>query len=988
MALPKRFLIRSTDGDLIDLLNPRGFCIREWIPGVAALKDAGVRISSSSMDSSHLVAGGYGNVVETVTVSASPEVLASRLEDLQALLWKAEAYALQPWQRNAVYLEVEMYEDAGIRYSPLVSASYQFGDCAFGRRQGLLNNTMQLERGPYWLGAPPGSLLGPFSNMAKNPSFEHWSYEGVTDALPDGWAEIADGAFPATRESRREERITAGAFYSLAMEFSGAGAAGQEWYLWQNVVLKPSTTYTLRVWIQLQHGGGAGELFFIRITDNTGAVLFLNQTYAADQAAGFVHLQFDTDRRAWHHCILEIGFLEPGTSAGTTVYVDRLFLAEGEWDEHNWPGNFYMTSSVVYPFWDPSGWLGITWADPLHQVNHVDFTDLPGDAEAETRFIVKNILGEDALILYVSPIIELAVFLEKDSLSEERARDPMGPVWPLAMSDSVAGNTIEWGLSSDDAWETIYSFQVNGPDVTELLNGSFRVLARMSLDSEQLEDYVWVRLCSWVGEPVHVKIFDSIQLYSTTHSAPGGPRAVMVNLTPNEALAWSFGVSPGDTAALGFYVQVLGPSWYEGFEILLDCILLGEVTQGGVICDFDPAVMHYGQALILDSTDPTRPVQKGMAQEQFIPDRIVTGNNQVTPAARVFNNELFVSRYDLAGLLNSDILGYTPLGWTREDLSYGGVGTSPPVRDFEVFNNVLRFVTDGGQVWNYESVPDAYTLMATIAGTPDLSYIQAFGSYCYIAASDNHVYRWDGTVAAPVSVYGPAAQEPLCMEVYKHQLWVGYATGLTAVYDAGGWAAGAAVPGGVDVVWLKTFQDRLYAARSDNAVYRWDGDTWTLVRAAVAADDLAQELKVFNDRLYLLTGGATQDVACLFVTSDGTTWHEAVALQDTVNEFLDAMTVESYCGRLFLGLSHEGAQLWTVGWHVPVLSKILFPEHTGSVFQFSPHVRNRVWLAWTVHHGYRDIDPRGYWEVEASDNVSQAAAELWFNPRWRTLRGD
>jgi hypothetical protein len=774
-------------------------------------------------------------------------------------------------------------------------------------------------------------------------------------------------------------------------------ATNQEWYLWQEVSLQPSADYTLRFWSYIEHGGGT-EQFFVRVVNSQG-FLFAQRAFSADKDGGWSHVSFTTTWRAWPTVQVQIGWNTGGSPQPARVVIDRMVLTQGVWSLESWPGDFYLTSSLLWNHWENEAFIpGVSGNFPLngmHEINFLDIDSVPGDVPAETVLSLDNWSDNAEITSQAQPIITLALFKETRQISNDLRRIPTGSQYStLGDPRLLLGNSlIAYGLSDSETWEIVYSFQLNGSQVTQLIDGQYRVLARVSnahtlTGSSHTKTF---RLSTWIGEPENVVQYDEVAVSCESNDG----RFVMLNLTPRRALNW---VSPqgGEVpSALGLYVEAMTDDPAET-HVYFSALLVGCVSDGGVLASCEPPI-HAGQSLVMDTRRLAVPVARSTMQVPATQDPYVFGisfadapPDKILACAREYNGTLFVGGSN--ELLNNSMFRYTPSDGWAEDEQYSGVNTSRVVIDFEVFNGLLYFLADGS-IYNYNSSTGTYTL--NYFGSVTGRYMQAFDGYLWIALSDNKIYRWLGdppaaAPSAPASVY-TCAEDPQCMAVYKHQLWIGAENRATYVYDENGWTVGPIVPDGdatAEVMWMQAFEDRLYAILDNGNVWRWDGDAWAIsLTNTPATYGNGYKLSEFNGQLYALLGIPSTFPArvFLFSTEDGVTWNETVGLRPVVsiNGLDDAMTMEPYCGRLAFFCSASNDPEAIGFWHAPEVARLTVPQYTGAPVRLVPRISNRITTAWTTEYS----DGTEVWEVNQNTRMA-AHLKMWIDPQWRSLRSD
>lgn len=150
----------SLDIESIDLLDVRTFSVADggWIPQFPQLKNGGIAVESALEDGRILIAGGVGNVTETLTLTSTAATVAGRAW-LQARLHKFAQLGLEfhttLYQIDPVYLVVQLIGEPGPRYALIYNISVAQNNEAFG--SGSVDQlSISIEREPYWRGLPPG----------------------------------------------------------------------------------------------------------------------------------------------------------------------------------------------------------------------------------------------------------------------------------------------------------------------------------------------------------------------------------------------------------------------------------------------------------------------------------------------------------------------------------------------------------------------------------------------------------------------------------------------------------------------------------------------------------------------------------------------------------------------------------------------------------------------------------------------------------------
>lgn len=965
--MPKVCRLCTTNGDRpIDLLNSTGICITNppgWVPGISQLKGGGIRISSQSLDDEHLVAGGYGPVSEAFPASVVGNQASDRIQELMNRLWDAEQFWIDNWQRGAVYLMVQLTEDSGLRYSRIKTGAFSLGTYAYGARAGFPNNTLVLEREPAWQPVPPGEMIGPFRNLVKNPSFERWKRYGIADTFPSGWWIEEGESFPANPICEVEENQARDEKYALKMSFVGAGGqAPNEWYIWQRVRLIPDQDYTFKVWLNLTMGGGAGEEFFIRLTNETGAVTYLSETYTVSQY-GWQYVTFTMDR-GWYYQVLEIGFTAPATSVGSTAIVDHIILTEGTWDSASWPGGddgFYLGSTVIYSYTDPANYdYDRARAWPIDPTNYIDVLNVPGDMDADLRFALEFQQMEQMDEYYSSGQYlakATAIFMEKNA------------PWEHLLQYDVMGDETVSGVGRGqakialpvDTPKIIHTQQFNGDEVTKLINHMFRVFIKGYNNGD-----VWYWVSYWIGDPANEVVLSRKLELDTAATI----QSELYAITPVEPVNWTRVSAEQFPASLGFTIYAMTAEEEEDW-ILLDAVFLIPADNGGAWCE---EIIATGQALTLDSTSLAKPVQKAYnitpAAQDYPNNR--SGGGQPPSHAVEYRGKLYVF-YNIGGTVSDE--------WVFDGSIWDATMTyaAGPVTDSTIFNNRLYMSTYDGDVYYYDHNTDTSTLVIAY-GAVVCRAIQAYANDLYTAYD-----QWIVSTIGAMPDKNTTANVS-CLALYKHQLWAGCVNGDTYYLDAwpptGGnptWKDGPAVG---DVNDMQEFHDRLYILCESGEVYEWDGQAATLVRASDAArDDKARELEVYNDELFLLTGGTAQNTMSLWKmdNDDSTIWTEVFGF-DSEDSYEDYAVMATYAGRLCCVVSPDTTSVWACIWHAPLIATLSIPDHSGSAMTLVPQARNRI-------HCLFEENVNGFL-VSETTAIGANAAKVWILPHWRAIRSD
>lgn len=660
--------LRSTANDtIIDLLNPLGFCIVDsgWIPGVTELKGGGVRIASQSQDDTRLVAGGYGSVVETFSIQLDNSYVATRLKELTDTLREAEAHAIKFWQRDAIYLEVQIKEDSDLRYSRIWTGSYKFGDNVFNERMGLPNNTLTLEREPYWNGAPPKEMIGPFANWCPNPSFEYWSTDGIVDTIPTGWYEtLVSGSLPATWETRREDQQIAGNYYALDMNFDSAAGVG-DWRLRTEMSWPGSPELaTLRFWLFLTLTT-ATHTFSVRVLNVTGAVV-ATATFT-ESYTGYYYLSVDAPFLDDEVYTVELRWQFINSGSGGRAVIDHICFTPGEYDETTWPAeNFYLTCSNLWNWEDDEMHYADKSAVPIprHPLNFFDVEGVPGSAPGVLSLNIAH-LGEKYGDDKNYPIIK---YLMGSQLHEagERAKDERH----ISMNGDGAGysGTTEIDVSSESvilapletSYSAIYCWRADALTETALYTGRFKVFARMRWSPDTGETAATLQLEHWIGSQVGLLQQDEIILEASAQYR-------MINLTPRATVDWS--IQADDPAALG--LRLKGKGQIEG-TLYLDFILLCPMDAGLTTISFDSTTPWLvGQAVSLDGNVGHQPVA---ITSPFFPwvresSMLLVGeglNSWLAMDAEAFTGSLYVAMYNPD--VEYDYQRWIPIRWNSNEL--------------------------------------------------------------------------------------------------------------------------------------------------------------------------------------------------------------------------------------------------------------------------------------------------------------------------------
>lgn len=964
---PKVCLLCSTNENAqpIDLLNAAGICITNppgWIPQISQLKGGGVRIGSETLNDDTIVAGGYEPVSETFPIAVDPVDTAARVQILLNRLWEAEQYWLDGWQRGAVYLKVQLTDDSDIRYSRIKTGAFQIGVYAFGGRSGLPNNTLVLEREPAWQPVPPGEMIGPFRNLSKNPSFERWKKYGMAGIPPSGWSEQVDENFAGTYLIEAEENQIIYDRYALKMSFTGAGGgAPNEWYIWQQVRCVCDQDYTIKVWINLAMGGGAGEEFFIRLTNEDGTVVYLNQTYTTSQN-GWQYLHFTMDR-GWYYQVLEIGFTAPGTSVGSTAVVDHLILTEGTWDSDSWPGGddgFYMDSSVLYSYTDPADYdYDLSRGYPIDPTNYTDIINVPGDMDALMRYALEFQQMEQMNDDYLNGqfvATATAVFMEKNA------------PWEYILQHNIQGDDgstsslgrgqVSFSLPVDTP-VIIHAKQFNGDEVTQLLNHTFRVFIK-SYNSGAVN--YWVSY--WIGDPANEIVLSKKLEPDTVPTI----QSELYMITPKELINWTRAAVERYPASVGYTIYAQTAEEQEG-SCIVDGAWIIPADNGGAWCE---DVIATGQSLALDSASLAKPVQKAYNATPAAMDYPTNRSGFDQPVSHIteYWGLLYVF-YDVNGLgTTSDEWVFDGSRWSQAMTYSGG-----PVSDTTEFGGLLYMCTLDGKVYTYDANTDTSTLHTNYVAS--CYAIQYFGDEVYTAYNNNAVSTVGG---GPALI---AAANIRALEIYKHQLWAADILGNTHYYDSSTAAAPSWHNGPnstVACIDMIEWHDKLWFLGNTGRITSWDGNSIVLSRAGnFANDDYARRLVVFNDELYMWTAGATHDTCSLWKTSDGITWTEEIGL-DSESNFEDAGDMAVYAGRICCVAANTTNSVWACIWHAPLIATLSIPDHTGGPMTLVPQARNRI-------HAMFEEERDGF-KISETFATGANAAKVWILPRWRALRSD
>ena len=110
-----------TDGtSTVDLLNLRGYTLKDWKPSVPEPKGGGVFRSSPLVDGRRLTSRVFDNAIDTfelVVSAAAQDTLIYQIQELLRLMQKATEYWTTDWQNEPVWLEARSPCETYIRYA-------------------------------------------------------------------------------------------------------------------------------------------------------------------------------------------------------------------------------------------------------------------------------------------------------------------------------------------------------------------------------------------------------------------------------------------------------------------------------------------------------------------------------------------------------------------------------------------------------------------------------------------------------------------------------------------------------------------------------------------------------------------------------------------------------------------------------------------------------------------------------------------------------
>jgi hypothetical protein len=118
-------VLRITDGITtnVDLLDLKGWLLRDWSPAVAEPKSGGIFRDSSLVDGRKLVYRKMGNVTDTFNLVASgdsQDSLISSIQELERILEKATTYWTTDWRDEPVYIEARATYETNSRYAVIL----------------------------------------------------------------------------------------------------------------------------------------------------------------------------------------------------------------------------------------------------------------------------------------------------------------------------------------------------------------------------------------------------------------------------------------------------------------------------------------------------------------------------------------------------------------------------------------------------------------------------------------------------------------------------------------------------------------------------------------------------------------------------------------------------------------------------------------------------------------------------------------------------
>lgn len=159
--------------DTINLLNVSGFAVEfptGWVPQLPSLKNGGVWADSALSAGRQLIAGEFGNVTETMTLTASGATMEQRLY-LKSRLWefarRAKAFHVDWAEQQPVYIKWHALNAPCAQYALIYNIDGAVENDAFDVSTDTV--VITIEREPAWrMGVPPGGNPMEWTHFVNN----------------------------------------------------------------------------------------------------------------------------------------------------------------------------------------------------------------------------------------------------------------------------------------------------------------------------------------------------------------------------------------------------------------------------------------------------------------------------------------------------------------------------------------------------------------------------------------------------------------------------------------------------------------------------------------------------------------------------------------------------------------------------------------------------------------------------------------------------
>jgi len=194
--------------DPIDFMSKSGFSLQTggWIPQYAQLKGGGVFTDNQLVDGRGLVGGGFGNVVETFTLTSTNATIQTR-SYMQKRLFQyardAVMFHTTDYQVEPIWLAVQSKYEVAPRYALIFKIEVARQNEGFG--DGSMDiMTVTIEREPFWRNRHPGT----------NPKIETLEANGVSWDYNDLTLASGSTNFVAYDATLINQRTTFDPFYN------------------------------------------------------------------------------------------------------------------------------------------------------------------------------------------------------------------------------------------------------------------------------------------------------------------------------------------------------------------------------------------------------------------------------------------------------------------------------------------------------------------------------------------------------------------------------------------------------------------------------------------------------------------------------------------------------------------------------------------------------------------------------------------------------